>query len=123
MNKCYLEFNELDDYIAYLRGATHQETPLTYVDITSVSGTPDKYGIREVAYYAALTRPLVDCIATTAIPLLHTTDFHLRTEREAMHAKLHEHFDKVCATLKERGLVLERGKWTVEPPAYLRRAL
>jgi hypothetical protein len=118
MNKCYLEFNELDDYIAYLRGATHEETPLTYVDITSVSGTPDKYGIREVAYYAALTRPLVDGIATTAILLLRTTNFRLRTEHDAMNA-LHEHFDKVLTMLRERGLVLERGKWTAEPPAYL----
>jgi len=121
MNK-YLEFNELDDYIAYLRDATGRETPLTHVDITSVSGTPDKYGICEVTYYAALTHLLVDCIATTAIPLLHTTNFHLQTEREAMHAKLHENFDKVLAMLRERGLVVERGKWTVEPPAYLRVA-
>lgn len=116
--RAYLEFNRLDDYIEYLCLATGRERPSTWVDITSVVGEKEAHGIRGVTYYAALTHRLGDVIATTAIPLLNTTNFHLRTEQDATD-KLHENFEKVLTLLRER-LEIARGKWTFAPPVYLK---
>jgi hypothetical protein len=121
----YLEFTELDDYIRHLKervgmfNPTKAEHPDTRIEITSTSGESDERGIRLISYQAVLTHCFEDHIAVCAIPLLQTTNFHLQTEKDALRAKVHENFDKMCAMLGERGLVLERGKWRLESPKYI----
>jgi hypothetical protein len=121
MKNSYLEFVELDDYLAHLRSLAERgnATPTTRCEITSIGGKPNKHGIAGVAYYAALTYHHADYIATCAIPLLNTTNFHLQTDRDAMRAKLHENFDKVIAMLRARGVEVTRGKRTLTTPNYL----
>jgi hypothetical protein len=121
----YLEFVELDDYIHHLQKTIGRVNPIraehpdTRIEIASTSGESDERGIRLISYQAVLTRRFEDHIAVCAIPLLQTTNLHLQMEEDALRAKVRESFDKVCAMLGERGLVLERGKWRLEPPRCL----
>lgn len=118
MKPSYLEFVELDDYLAHLRTLTN--APLTtHCEITNIAGKPDKFGIASVTYYAALTYRYVDCIVTCAIPILNTTTFHLKNDHDETHAKLHANFDKVRAMLVERGVQVARGKWMLTAPIFL----
>jgi monoamine oxidase len=110
----YLEFIDVEDYIRHLQENTFTPRLTTRAEITS------KHGVCIVTFNAVLTRQFENHIAVCAIPLLQTTNLRLQTEMDALRAKVHESFDKVCAMLKERGLTVERGKWTIEPPAYLR---
>lgn len=123
----YLEFNEPDDYIAHLRAQTGAEQPSTHLEITSITGARGEHGLRGVTYYATLTQcfdPSAGSgqayIAVCAIPILNTTNFHLQVEKGEMRDKLHANFDKVRARLESKGVVVERGRWSVEVPAYLR---
>jgi len=119
MKPSYLEFIELDDYLAHLRSLNGDAPVTTHCEIANIAGKPDKLGVAVVTYYAALTYRYLDCIVTCAIPILNTTTFHLKHERAETHAKLHENFNKVRAMLTERGVNLVRGKWTLTAPKYL----
>ncbi len=119
MHSGYLEFVELDDYLAHLQQVTLFHPVTTHCEITSVSSQPNQHGITGIMYYAALTFRDADHIATCAVALLNTTNFHLQTDKEAVHTKLHANFDKVVANLTARGIEVTRGKWTLTAPNYL----
>ena len=116
----YLEFIDVEDYIRHLQENTFTLRLTTRAEITTTAGERDKHGVCIVTFNAVLTEQFEDHIAVCAITLVQTTNFHLQVEKETLAAQVRERFDKICAMLGERGLTVERGKWTIEPPAYLR---
>ncbi len=115
----YLEFVELSDYLAHLKERMEHTARL---EITSTAGERGEHGLRGITYHAVASARFADYIAVCSVPIFHTTNFHLQAsaERDDTRAKVHANFDKVRAEIEAQGLRVERGKWTVEAPAYLR---
>jgi len=115
----YLEFVELSDYLAHLKERMEHTTRL---EITSTAGERGNHGLRGITYHAVASARFSDYIAVCAVPIFHTTNFHLQAsaERDETRGKVHANFDKVRAEIEQLGVHVARGKWMYEAPAYLR---
>lgn len=121
-----LEFNELDDFIGHLR--QEQDTTWTHLEIAHITSERDTHGIRSVTFFAIATRRFLSpapYIATWACSLMNTTSVHLQMDRheppeKQTRSQLHANFDKVKTMLQERGVHVRPGKWSSQPPEYLR---
>lgn len=121
-----LEFNELEDFVAHLRGK--QDTDWAHLEIGHTSSERDTHGIRTVSFFAIATCRFLtpaEYIVVWSCPILHTTSVHLQMDKpeapeHQSRAQIHLNFDKVKAMLQERGLSVRSGKWLSQPPEYLR---
>ena len=121
-----LEFNELDDFITHLR--QEQDTTWSHLEIGHVSGERDAHGIRGVTFYAIATRRFLSpaqYLVVWSTTLLNTTNVHLQMDKhedpeKQTRTQLHANFEKVKSMLQERGLCVCPGKWSSQPPEYLR---
>lgn len=121
-----LEFNELDDFIAHLR--EEQDTDWTHLEIGHVSGEQDAHSIRGVTFYEIATRHLLspsEYLVVRATTLLNTTNAQLQIDKHEAsehqtHTQLHANFEKVKAMLQQRGVCVRPGRWSSQPPEYLR---
>ena len=121
-----LEFNELDDFLAHLR--EEEQTDWTHLEIAHITSERDQHGIRAVAFFAVATRRFftpAPYLVVWSCALLNTTSVHIQmdkheTPEHQTRSQLHANFDKVKQLLQERGLMMRPGKWSTQPPEYLR---
>lgn len=121
-----LEFNELDDYLSHLREEEH--TDWTQFEIGHITSDRDAHGIRAVTFFAIATRRFpapAPYIVTWSCTLLHTTTIHLQMDKQESpehqsRSQLHANFEKVKSMLHEHGFSVRPGKWSSQPPGYLR---
>jgi hypothetical protein len=114
----YLEFTELEDYLAHLR---EHDANATRLGITWQTGAADANGFRTVTYYAAATAQVDDHIATYGTVIYQTLNLNLRVndERARAHETLHAKFDRVREELERAGVNVTPGVWRIQPPAWL----
>ncbi len=139
MKPAYLEFVEIEDYAQHVKqfygdttapaGVAREvtdlgRTPITNLEFTSTSGRPGKFGVYGVTFHAVATANLGDHIAVIDFVLLSTSSLNLdhasAEERDIRKKQLHERFDQVKEQLTQAGLTVERGKWTLQSPDYLK---
>jgi len=121
-----LEFNELDDYLAHLR--EEEQTDWTHLEIGNLASERDAHGIRAVTFFAIATRRFLapmPYIVVWSCTLLNTTSVHIQMDKHESpehqtRSQLHAKFDKVKQMLQERGFAVCPGKWSSQPPEFLR---
>jgi hypothetical protein len=126
--KTYLEFIELDDYIAHLRERTNEGAPLrSNIELGSVIGEKGLHGIRPISFCAVLTHIFDDHIACYAKTILFTTNYdldfddHRHKPEDKVRNKLQAIFEQYCKQLAdEKHLTLTRGRWMFGAPEYLK---
>ncbi len=121
-----LEFNERDDYFAHLR--EEQDTDWTHLDIGHITSERDTHGIRAVSFFAVATRRFLvptQYIVVWSCPILNTTSVHLQMDKHEppehqTRSQLHANFEKVKVMFQDHGIAIRPGKWSSQPPEYLR---
>lgn len=121
-----LEFNELEDYVEHLR--SEQQADWTHLEISHTSSERDAHGIRAVSFFAVATRRFykpAEYIVVWACPILNTTSVHLQMDKHEppghqTRERISSNFAKVKFTIEGSGLQVKRGKWSSQPPEYLR---
>ncbi len=121
-----LEFNELDDLIAYLE--QEGQADWVHLELGHTASERDSTGVRAISFYAIVTRHFLtpsEYIAVWACPVLSTTSLHLQMDKHESpehqtRTLIHGNLDKVKTQLETRGLTARPGKWMAQPPEYLR---
>lgn len=125
----YLDFIELDDYCAHLAAHDRKDTRL---EISVTSGRPSrgKISVTSITVYAVATCRIIEPdaahIACWAQVILQTNNLNAQLERDLPEEErkgrnaMLKGFERVREVLEKRGLRVERGKWTLTTPDFLK---
>ncbi len=125
----YLEFVELDDYCAHLAAHDRNETRL---EISVSTGKPSrgKIQVLPVTIYAVATCRITEAdeshIACWAQVILATNTLNAQMERDLPEDQrqgrqaMFKNFERTREELEKRGFRVERGKWSLTTPDFLK---
>ena len=131
MNRpAYLEFVELDDYCAHLAAHDRADTRLEISAVTGRTSRNKHFTVTPCTVYSVATclvsadeKPHIACWSQV---ILQTNSLQASFERDLPEAErkgrqaMFKNFNCTREELERRGLKVERGKWSLTTPDFLK---